>query len=254
MAGTLSFELVQLAILGAGAMRDPKAIQVLEKALAAPSVSVRRAACMAMVAVGTNEALESVAHILLSGDEDVRRAAAEALANDRGEGHAMLRDGITLTDILLRRAVTYGLGRVNEPWAVEALKKVQIEDEQWVVRNAATEVLESKTSAGSLAPRKLSPPAETPWLIEFAAKQGTGISPGAPATDVLLLALKSGTPEARLAALPFLKATPNEGVIAQLYDAMYSEDVELREATYLTLWELGISGVKLPHPSQFGYS
>jgi HEAT repeat protein len=175
------------------------------------------------------------------------------LANDPTEGHAMLRDGITISDILLRRAVAYGLGRVNEPWAIEALQKIQIEDDQWVVRNAATEVLDSKTSAGSRAPHKLKAPSESPWLIEFAGKQGVGISPGVPATDILLLALKSEDSDTRLAALPYLKFTPNEGVIKQLYDAMYKDDPELREGAYNVLWELGTSGVKLPHPNQYGY-
>lgn len=252
-ATTTTFELVHLSVLGSGAMRDAKAVQVLEYALGAPSQAVRDAACMALVAIGTNEALEKVAHTLLSGDENIRRAAAEALANDPGEGYDMLKDGVTINDILLRRAAAYGLGRVNESWAIELLKKIQIEDDQWVVRNAATEVLESKTSAGSRSPRKLKAPSESPWLIEFAGRQGMGISPGVPATDVLLLALKSEAPETRLAALPYLKLTPSEGVIVQLYDAMYKDDHELREAAYNVLWELGASGVKLPHPNQYGY-
>lgn len=250
---TLKFELVQLSVLGAGAMRDLKSVQVLERAMEFPSQTVRDAACMALVAIGTNEALETVAHTLLNGDENIRRAAAESLANEPVEGHAMLRDGITINDILLRRAVAYGLGRVNERWAVEALQKMQIEDDQWVVRNAATEVLESKTSAGSLAPHKLKAPSESPWLIEFAGKQGVGISPGVPATDILLLALKSEDSDTRLAALPYLKFTPTEGVIAQLYAAMYKDDPALREAAYNVLWELGTSGIKLPNPSQYGY-
>ena len=81
-----------------------------------------------------------------------------------------------------------------------------------------------------------------------------GISPGVPATDILLLALKSEDAESRIAALPYLKYTPNEGVITQLYAAMYKEDDhELREAAYNILWEMGASGVKLPHPSQYGF-
>ncbi len=250
---TLSFELVQMAVLGSGALRDTKAIQVVERAMEAPSLSVRRAACMALVAIGTNEALESVAHTLLNGDEDIRRAAGEALANDSKEGYAMLKDGITISDILLRRAVVYGIGRVNEPWAIEALQKIQIDDDQWVVRNSATEVLEAKANIGSRAPRKLKAPAESPWLIEFAGKQGVGISPGTPATDILLLALKSDDPDVRLAALPYLKFTPNEGVITQIYGAMYKDEPELREAAYNILWEIGTSGAKLPHPSQYGF-
>jgi HEAT repeat protein len=252
-ASTTAFELVQLSVLGSGILKDVKAIPVLEQVLNAPSLSVRRAACMALVAIGTTEALEVVAHSLLQGDEEVRRAAAEALANDTGEGHAMLRDGLTINDIMLRRSVAYGLGRVDDSWAVEALQKIQIEDDQWVVRNAATEVLDARTNYKFRAPHRLKAPAELPWLIEFAGKQGVGISPGAQATDILLLALKSDDPEARLAALPYLKYTPTEGVITQLYAAMYKDDPELREAAFNILWEIGTSGFKLPHPSQYGF-
>ena len=80
-----------------------------------------------------------------------------------------------------------------------------------------------------------------------------GISPGAPATDVLLTALKSPKDEERLAALTYLKQRPTDGIVKQVYDAMYGDDPELQEAAYLTLWEIGSSGYKLPHPTQFGY-
>lgn len=252
LATSNSFELIHLAILGAGAMRDTKAIKILEAALQAPSLSVKRAACMALTAINTNESLEIVAQALLTGEEAVRRAAGEALANDPQEGHAMLKDGITINDILLRRAVIYGLGRVREPWAIDMLKKVQIEDEQWVVRNAATEVLDMRMRDNAYSPMKLKPPSETPWLIEFAAKKGVGISPGVPATDILLLALKEDDPEVRLAALQFLKFTPQDIVLKNIYEAMYKEDPELREAAYNVLWEIGVSGIKLPHPSEYG--
>ncbi len=80
-----------------------------------------------------------------------------------------------------------------------------------------------------------------------------GISPGVPATDILLLALKSEDPDSRIAALPYLKFTPSEGVITQLYDAMHKDDPELREAAYNTIWEIGLSGVDLPDPSKYGF-
>jgi HEAT repeat protein len=166
----------------------------------------------------------------------------------------MLKDGATLPDILLRRAVVYGLSRVNEPWAIEMLKKIQIDDDQWVVRNAAGEVLDAKLKINPHVPHTLVPPSESPWLIEFAGKQGVGISPGAPATNILLLALKSDDPDIRLASLSYLKRMPTEGVIKQLYDAKYKDDPELREAAYNVLWEIGLSGFKLPHPSQYGFS
>lgn len=255
LMNSLSFELVQMAALGSGALRDAKAIPMLKNILSAPSLSAQRAACMALVAVGTTEALEIVANILLTSDESMRRAAAEALANDPLEGHAMLKDGATMSDILVRRAVVYGLARIHEPWAQEILQKLQIEDDQWVVRNAATEALEQRSAAHNpRIPRPLHPPSQSPWLIEFAGKQGTGIPSGSAATDVLILAIKSNDPELRLAALNYLKRTPTDGVLTQIYNAMYRDDPELREAAYQALWEIGASGVKLPDPTQFGLS
>ena len=252
---TLSFELMRLVALGSGAVRDAKSVKILEGILEAPSISARRAACLALIAVGTPEALEAVARIMLSGDEDLRRAAAEALANDPKEGHAMLKDGVGMSDILLRRAIVYGLARVEEPWALESLQKLRMEDDQWVVRNSATEVLEAMNAAKDpRIPRPLKAPSETPWLIEFAGTQGVGISPGAPATDLLLSALKSPKDEHRLAALAYLKQRPTDGIVKQIYGAMYGDDSELREAAFVTLWEIGCSGYKLPHPTQFGFS
>jgi HEAT repeat protein len=245
-------DMMQLCALGSGALKDPKAVHGLELALKSPMPSVRRAACLSLVAIGSTESLELVARALLSGDEDLRQAGAEALANDPGEGYAMLKDGATLDDILLRRAVVYGLARVDEPWAVELLKTMRIEDGQWVVRNSASEVLDYQTRLNPRVPRPLPPPSETPWLIEFAGKQGMGISPGAPATDILISALKSDDLDTSLASLPYLRRTPTEGVVTQLYHAMYKDDPELREGAYHTLMEIAASGVKLPHPSQFG--
>jgi HEAT repeat protein len=250
---SLSFELIPLAALGSGAIRDIKATELLASTMSAPSLTPRRAACLALVAIGTPTALEEVARALLNGDDDLRRAAAEALANDPQEGHAMLKDGATLTDILVRRAVVYGLARVNEPWATEILQHVQVDDDQWIVRNSATEVLDSKSHpADPRVPRPLAPHSETPWLIEFAGKQGVGISPGVPATDLLIKALKDGNADERLGALAYLRRTPNEGVLKNIYEAVQSDDPELREAAYQTIWELGSGGVFLPNPVQFG--
>jgi HEAT repeat protein len=123
-----------------------------------------------------------------------------------------------------------------------------------VVRNAASQVLDSRSQFNPRVPHPLKPPSESPWLIQFAGKQGIGISPGSPAVEVLLAALKNEDAEIRLAAVPYLKRIPTEGVINQLYGAMYQDDPELREAAYNALWEIGASGIKLPHPSQYGYS
>jgi hypothetical protein len=127
-------------------MRDPKAVDALEEILQAPSGAVRRATCLALVAIGTEKSLEAVARALLQGDEELRRSAAEALANDPADGHAMLKEGATLADIMLRRAVVHGLARIDQPWAVETLQRMQVQDDQWAVRNLANQNLEQMTN------------------------------------------------------------------------------------------------------------
>jgi HEAT repeat protein len=247
-----SFELIPLAALGSGALRDAKAIDALEELMHAPVGSVRRAICLALVAIGTDKSLEGVARALLQGDEELRRAAAEALANDPAEGHAMLREGATLADILVRRAVVHGLARVGQPWATEMLQRMQVEDDQWAVRNLANQYLEQMQHIDSRVPRPLAAPSESPWVIAFAGKQKMGVPRGGPATEVLLSAFKQGDTEERLAALPYLKRVANEGVIGAIYNAMYGEDPEVREAAFQAVEEIGANGFKLPHPNQFG--
>ncbi len=252
LLGSRSFELLPLAALGCGALRDAKAGDALEEILQAPVGAVRRATCLALVAIGTEKSLEAVARALLQGDEELRRAAAEALANDPVEGYPMLKEGATLADIMLRRAVVHGLARIDEPWAVETLQRMQLEDDQWAVRNLANQYLEQKVHTDPRVPRRLPIPSETPWLIEFAGKQGMGIPRGGPATDVLISAYKHGETEQRLAALPYLKRIADEGIIGALYNGMYGEDPEVREASYYAIEEVAANGVKIPHPNQFG--
>jgi len=247
-----SLDIIPLAALGAGALKDTKAVDALEEMLQAPTGAIRRAACLALVAIGTDKALEAVARALLQGDEELRRAAAEAMANDPDEGYALLKEGSGLADIMVRRAAVHGLARVGQDWAIEILQHMQVEDEQWAVRNLAQQYLEQISNASPRVPRKLTAPWEAPWLIEFAAKQGTGISKGNPATDVLLNAFKSGDTEQRLAALPYLKRNATEGIVGALYHAMYGDDPEVREAAFYAVEEIGANGVKLPHPNQFG--
>jgi HEAT repeat protein len=247
-----SFEVIPLAALGSGAMHDRKAVPLLEEVLQAPMGSVRRAACLALVAIGMDKSFEAVARALLQGDDELRRAAAQALANDRNDGHPVLREGSALADIMVRRAVVHGLARVEEPWAMELLQTMQVDDDQWAVRNLASQYVEDLTNRDHRVPKKLSLPSETPWLIEFAGKQGSGIPRGGPATEILITAFKYGETEERLAAIPYLKKNANEGVVGTLYNGMYGDDPEVREASFLALQEIAANGMKLPHPNQFG--
>ena len=84
------------------------------------------------------------------------------------------------------------------------------------VFRALYKYLEQMAHPDPRVPRKLKTPSESPWLIQYAGKQGTGIPRGGPATEVLLNVFKQGDTEERLAALPYLKRVADDGIIGAL--------------------------------------
>ncbi len=252
LAMSPSSGLRHLAALGAGILRDTKAVDALAAIAHNTTGPARAAACMALVEIGTPPALEAVAIGLMRGDDEFRVAAAESLANHHGEGRDALREGVTGPDILMRRAIVFGLARIDEPWARELLAKVQVDDDQSVVRNAAVEMIANAQRPNPRIPKRLTAPSETPWVLEFAAKYGIGVVPGQPATDLFLLAIKEKEADLRSAALNYLRYSPNEGVISGLYQLYYGADLQAREQVYEILSEMALTGLSLPNPKQFG--
>ncbi len=246
--------LVQLGALGSGAIRDLKAIPGLSSLLSESLPNTRRAACLALVGLGTDTALEAVASALLHADEELRVFAAEALANHPEEGYPILEEGSKLDDVLVRRAVVAGLQRVGEPWAQDILARMQLEDSQWVVQNAATQALEELSQPNSRLPKPLPELSDTPWLIAFAGERGIGIAPGKPATDLIYRALKEGSEEQQLAALQYLGRCGDQSSIIPLYEAYFTSTGEVKDAAYQALWLLDAGGLELPAPMQFGFN
>ena len=235
----------QLAALGAGQIQDIKVVSNLISLFNDSIPNVRRAACLALVAIGNSPALEAVAEALLRGDDDLRRMAAEALSNNYEEGYPTLKEGAALDDLLVRRSVVYGLQRVNETWSNKILERLQLKDEQWVVKTAATQALEELSLPNPHTPRKLPPLTETPWLISFAGERGIGVAPGKPAMDLILLALKEGNEEQQLAALNFLSLRGDSTTITEIHSFYTKNQGELREAAFNSLWHQAATGNKI---------
>lgn len=240
----------QLAALGCGLIRDNKSVSELANLINDSIPGVSRAALLALVAIGDKKSLETVATSLLQGSEMVRRYAAEALANHPDEGHPALRDGSSMEDLLVRRAVVFGLARINQSWATEILERIQLEDQQWLVRNAAIQALEDVNRIKSNIPKPSVPLSDVPWLIEFASKLGIGVAPGKPAIDMLIRVLRDGDEELRLVALDYLCINGIEETIPAIIDIYHSSLGELREAAYNTLWHLSASGYNINYQSE----
>ena len=241
----------QLAALGIGFLQDTQAVGDLVKLLENPTRS-GQAACLALVNIGTKPALEVTASVLLQGEEILRRAAAEAFAQHPEEGYPILKEGSEMDDLLVRRSAIHGLRLIDEPWAISILENMQIEEGQWVVRNAAAQVMEELTGPDPYIPKTPEPLAHSPWLIEFASERGLGISEGEPAQEMLVRVLREGSPDQIFAALDQYRLRGEAQIFPVIYHLLYGSDAETAEAAFDTLWQMAATGQKIPAPIQFG--
>ncbi|MEE8121616.1 MAG: HEAT repeat domain-containing protein, partial [Anaerolineales bacterium] len=235
-----------LGALGLGGMRDEDSVKYLIQTIKTKrNLHSRQAAYLALASIGTDEALEGLGHILLESDEGVLIAAAEALACNPDEGYAMLRDAMEMENLLTRRAAVFGLARVPETWAIEILESVHLDDDQWVVRGAAAEVLERYRNP----PWKINPPIDDlstlPWLQTFAEKEGLAVAPGRAALEMLRRALNKGSDDEQIAALEAIIWAGGEELAMELFQALSSPEPHLRDGAYEALWQLRASGVEI---------
>ncbi len=228
----------RLACVGLGALGETDAIKDLGPMLTDETSRVQLAAAMALGAIGTEAALETMVSGLLDGDQPLRQAVAEALAAIPGEGHAILRDGVTSQDIYVRRAAVFGLSRIKAAWALSLLYKALLEDAEWVVRDAAEEAFrqaEGLESEGAIR----QPEADMlPWLIAWTAKKGEGVPAGQNARQVLIRVLQEGESPARIAAAQTLANLGHVPALKPLYNALRDKDDEVRAAVYESLGDL----------------
>ncbi len=239
--------LKQLSALGCGILADKKAIDDLFQLLQEQSPASIRSACLALAAIGDKQCLEILASNLLNGSELVRRYAAEALANNPVEGHPALQEGSSMEDLLVRRSVVFGLIRVDQPWARKIVENLQLDDNEWVVRNAAIQAFDELNRKSSYAPKSLPDLTETKWLIEYASRIGTTVAPGKPAEELVRKALTSGNPDEKLNAIDYLRNKCDPKAMDLIYTTYKNSTGELRASAYYLLWLMTITGIKLPY-------
>jgi HEAT repeat protein len=147
----------------------------------------------------------------------------------------------------------FGLARIHKPWSEQILDKLQMEDKEWIVRNAAIQALEEIRQPNPHIPQPMPALIDTPWLVEFASKQGLGVAAGEQALNLVLQALKTGTEDERLAAMEYLGLKGDTQLASNLYTLYFGQTGDLHEAAYQSLWLLSTTGDDLPPPQQFGY-
>ena len=235
----------QLACVGLGALGDSEALRDLAPMLADSHRNVQLAAGLALGAIGTERALEIMVQGLLEGTDELRRAVAETLAAIPQGGHEILRDGILADDIMIRRATVYGLSRIKASWALVALYRAMMEDEQWYVRTAAEEAFMAARTPDHDGPHAHPEADSLPWLIQWAAERGEGVPNGKNARQVLIRALQEGRQFDKVMAAATLGRMGHIQALKPLYAALRDRSPEVRAAAFSALAEIQL---RIGHP------
>lgn len=242
----------QLAVLGIGIYGDSKTVNELTNFTHDFSTGVSRAACLGLARIGSKPAIDAIIGVLLHGSEELRRAAAEVLATNTDEGLEILKEALTTDDLLVRRAAIFGLMLMDSPEVTSLLEKTAVSDEQWLVRNVASQALEQKKISYPYALKPLPPINDLPWLLEYASKSGVGISNEKQAMDLIINALSRGDAKEKLNALETLAQVGDGSFAPNIYSVYYESKEELKEAAFNTIWQIAASGAAMPSPIQYG--
>jgi HEAT repeat protein len=231
-----------ISAFGLGALGDPESVSVLGEALNDTDGIISVSATLALGAIGTKPAVDYLIQALLGGIEMARRAAAEMLSSNlAGEGHELLREAIKEQDYMTRRAAIFGLKRVGADWVKPMLEEALVHDDQWLVRAAATSVLDNMQSPGDSAPKHRRGPEETEWLVQWLADRDVDVQMGGAGILQMVRALQEGDDPTRLAAAEALASlAPTEG-ISPLYAALRDVHAEVRDAVYRAIGQTSLA-------------
>ncbi len=219
------------ALRGLGWSGSPREMPLFEGALQDLDLEVRQSAVEALADLGTSGAVRMLQDVMFEADEQLLPSVAEALSKTE-EGLDVLKEAVNNESLLIRRTVALGLGRTNQPWAIEILEKMAREDKEWIVRSAAElglstmkEQAESKTVA--LAPPKVD---QMEWLITWAAGQGLGLGVGQAAVAMLERAITEGDASAKVLSALTLVHIGRENHLALLEPLRQDHDAAVRRA------------------------
>ncbi len=240
-----------LSALGLGALGDPELALPLSEMLSDEAIKVEVAATLALGAIASRTALNALIQVLLSGSELARRAAAEMLAavNPIGEGHEVLREAAAEADPATRRAAIYGLNRLDEQWAVDLIAEMERRDENWLVRAAASDVMDVRRAgeAAQVVPVGLPSLEDTLWLLKWLEARNESIAPGPQGIVQIIRALQEGDEPTRLAAAEMLGALGIADALRPLYAALRDPHHEIRDAAHRALGSISLAvGHALP--------
>jgi HEAT repeat protein len=246
--------LVNITLLALGSKNaEESLLSDLLNLFQSSNIQTQKYAALVLAQLNNQNALHALAKTLLDGEESLRQFIAEILATLKGEGVSIIKDAITMEDILVRRSAIFGLIRINENWALELLQKLSFEDNQWVIRNIALQAVEYLQLENSYIPHIKKQPHEDEWLIKFASLNNLGISPHSSFTPLIVQALKDSNPVVNSNGIDFINSLDDVGLVEELYKIIYSENQILSNKALEICWRILIQGMEVPSSSRFGF-
>jgi len=244
----------ELTLLALGTGNDTDIfLNDLINLLGSNELKTQKLSAMNLALIENQNALHALAKMLLAGDETLRRLVAEILAMKQGPGVDIIKDAITIDDILVRRSAIFGLVRINEMWALELIQKLSYEDSQWVIRNIASQALEHLNVDNPYIPQRKKTIIENEWLIKFASQKNLGVSSQVSITPLLVQGLEDDNPVNNFNAMNFVTSLEDENLVTEIYRAINSENQLLSDKAFETCWRIFIQGKNIPVPARFGF-
>lgn len=190
--------------------------------------------------------LDSLARLLLSADENIRKLVSQCLANMNEQANDVLKDAITMDDILVRRSAIYGLVHLDDIWVNDVLKKLTVEDSQWVIRDMANQAFEYINTPKLIQPKIKINLHEMNWIIQFAANKNIGISPDSNPTQILSSLLTTGNEMEKRKTLSIIPDFFDYSVYPLLLNLVFSENLQLSNDAIVAIWRIFQSGYDFP--------
>lgn len=264
------YTLRQRAVVALAHSGEAGTMALLRELLKRPDPMVRRMAVAALAHLGSDVALDPLSQMIEDQDSYVRQAAvhalawlddpatekplltafikpdealsrvvAEALALNGGENLQILEEALSEENLRIRRAAIYGLTLLDQYWAVSLLERVERDDNQWIVKSAASAALEEIAARNRMNDWKRPQAGDHAWLIQWAAHKGRAVPGGAAAMPVLLEIVAQGdSPAVRATAALTLGQMVSQEATPALQAALKDPDLAVREAAYIALGQI----------------
>ena len=132
--------------------------------------------------------------------------------------------------------------KLNNDWAKDTLKTLSIEDNQWVIRNAALQASEFLSKENPLIPEKTPPLHQNSWLRKFAGENNLGVAPGKPTVHILKMAITSEDSKTISNAAKLMMQENNSEIIVDLKNKLSTiKDQQIIDQILFTLFTISNS-------------